>query len=411
MRSREPNGAGVQTHQARRGIARGLSPDLRRVLLLAGTVVFYETMFFTALVPLLPHYETSLGLSKGDVGLLGAAYAAGAFCGAIPGGVVALRRGTRPALLVGLSLLVAGSVMVGFADGFVALCLGRAVQGVGSTFAWIGALTWLVAVAPRARRGELIGVALGAAVAGSLLGPVVGAIAARVGTEVTFAAVGGLGVGVAALALVASPPPLVNERLSSMTRVRHSPAALAGVGLLVLNALLFGALTVLAPLQLDDFGWSAGEIAAVFLVSSVATMFVTPKIGGWSDTHGRIPPVIAGLAASAVVSVGLATTGWSVAFAVLAILAGVAYSSAWVPGTALLSDGIERVGVGLAVGFVLFNLAWTPGFLAGAAVGGWLGDVVGIAGAFAGLAACSAFGLLATLASTRHSRQGPSIDR
>lgn len=389
------------TRTSRRGIARGLSPEVRRVLLLASAVVFYETMFFTALVPLLPHYETSLGLSGAGVGLLSAAYAAGAFCGALPGGVLALRRGARTALLFGLTLLVGGSVAFGFADGFIALYVSRFVQGIGSTFAWIGALTWLVAVAPRPRRGELIGLALGAAVAGSLVGPVVGAIAERVGTEATFVAAGLLGVGVASLARAVSPPPHVDEQLSSITKVRQSRTALAGVGLLLLNALLFGALTVLAPLRLDDFGWSAVEIASVFLVSSVATMIVTPRIGTWSDAHGRIPPALAGMAASAAVSLALAGADWAVVFAVLAAFAGVAYSSSWVPGTAMLSDGIEHVGVGLAVGFVLFNLAWTPGFLAGATAGGWLEGLVGTAGAFFGLATISTMGLLATWLGTR----------
>jgi hypothetical protein len=37
---------------------------------------------------------------------------------------------------------------------------------------------------------------------------------------------------------------------------------------------------------------------------------------------------------------------------------------------ALLSDGAERAGVDVAVGFVLFNLAWTPGFVAGSTLGG-----------------------------------------
>jgi MFS family permease len=393
------------TRVSSRGIARGLSPEVRRVLLLTSTVVLYETMFFTVLVPLLPHYEKSLGLSGGEVGLLSAAYAAGAFCGAIPGGILALRRGTRTALLLGLALLFAGSVSFGFADGFVALGVSRFVQGIGSTFAWIGALTWLVAVAPRPRRGELIGVALGAAVAGSLIGPTVGAIAERLGTEITFAVAGCLGIAVAFLSFSASPPPRVSEHLSSMKRVRHSRSALAGVGLLLLNALLFGALTVLAPLRLDDFGWSAGEIAAVFLVSSVATMLVTPRIGSWSDAHGRIPPVVAGLVMSAVVSIALAAADWPLVFALLAVVAGVAYSSGWVPGTALLSDGIERVGVGLAVGFVLFNLAWTPGFLVGAAAGGWLGDAVGDASAFLALAAFSSIGLLAAVVGNRGARR------
>src|SRR6266508_4505521 len=50
-------------------------------------------------------------------------------------------------------------------------------QGVGSSLAWTGGLAWLVAAAPRGRRGELIGIAMGAAVAGALLGPVLGGVA------------------------------------------------------------------------------------------------------------------------------------------------------------------------------------------------------------------------------------------
>ena len=377
-----------------RGIARDLNSDVRAVLLLASAVVFYETIFFTVLIPLLPHYESDLGLSKGEVGFLTGTYAAGAFCGAVPGGIFALRRGTRGAVLIGLVLLVAGSLAFGFSSSFIALCASRFIQGIGSTFAWIGALTWLVAAAPRSRRGELIGVALGAAVAGSLIGPTVGAIAARFGTEATFAVTGCLGLAVAALSLSVNPPPLAADHLSSMKRVRHSRAAVAGVALLVLNALLFGALTVLAPLRLDNFGWSAAEIAAVFLVSSVVMVFTTPLIGNWSDVRGRRPPIIAGLAASTLVSAGLAVVGWSLAFALITVVAGVAYSSAWGPGTALLSDGIEQVGVGLAVGFVLFNLAWTPGFLTGAMAGGWLGERLGDSSAFIVLSCLSGLGLL-----------------
>lgn len=376
-----------------RGIARGLGRDVRPVLLLASAVVFYETIFFTVLVPLLPHYEKSLGLSESEVGVLTAAYAAGAFGGAVPGGFLALRRGTRPALLVGLVLLVAGSVLFGFANSFVTLGASRFLQGIGSTFAWIGALTWLATVSPRSRRGEVIGLALGAAVAGALVGPAVGAIAERIGTEVTFALGGCLGLVVAGFALSVAPPLVQGERLSSMRRVWRSAAALAGAGLLLLSALLFGALAVLVPLRLDDFGWSAGEIAAVFLISSVLTMVVTPRIGSWSDASGPTAPIVAGLTASLLASLGLAVAGRSLTFALLGVAAGVAYNSTWVPGTALLSEGIEQVGVGLAVGFVLFNLAWTPGFLVGAVAGGWLGSAVGDSSAYVGLASLSGVAL------------------
>nr|MBA2740512.1 MFS transporter [Actinomycetota bacterium] len=149
---------------------RGLSPGARRVLVLASAILSYETIYFTVLVPLLPYYETELDLTKTAVGVLTATYAAGAFFGALPGGLLALRSGTRAAVLVGLTLLVLGSVVFGLADSYLVLTSARFVQGIGSSMAWIGALTWLVAVAPQARRGEVIGIALGAAAGGSLVG-------------------------------------------------------------------------------------------------------------------------------------------------------------------------------------------------------------------------------------------------
>ena len=189
-----------------------------------------------------------------------------------------------------------------------------------------------------------------------------------------------------------------------MKRVWRSGAALAGAALLLLSALLFGALSVLAPLRLDDFGWSAGEIAAVFVISSVVTMAATPRIGSWSDRSGPTAPIVAGLTTSLLASLGLAVAGRSLTFALLAIAAGVAYSSTWVPGTALLSDGIEQVGVGLAVGFVLFNLAWTPGFLVGAAVGGWLGGAVGDSSAYVVLGGLSGVALIGAAVSATGGR-------
>jgi MFS family permease len=210
-----------------------LEPRARRVLILASAVVFFETIFFTALAPLLPHYEASLGISKSKAGILTATYAAGAFVGAVPGGFLALR-------------------------------------------------------------------------------------------------------------------------------------------------------------------WGVRAIAAVFLVSSLITVFATPRLGKWSDRQGRAPPIIAGLTASLLASLGLAATG-SLAFAVFVVAAAVAFSSTWVPATALLSDGIEQAGIGLAIGFILFNLAWTPGFLAGAAGGGWLASAIGDSPAYLVLAILCALTLLGAL--------------
>ena len=364
-----------------------LEPATRRVLLLASMVLFFETIFFTALAPLLPHYEESFDISKSGAGILTAAYAAGAFIGAVPAGLLTLRWGVRTAVLLGLVLLAVGSLAFGFANSVSTLNGARCIQGIGSSMAWTGALTWLVTVAPRSRRGEVLGIALGAAVGGSLAGPAVGAIAVRIGTEATFSFIGCLGLFLIGLACSTPPPRPVADRLRSMIQALQNGAAAAGAYLLLFSALLLGAWSVLAPLQLDDLGWSAGEIAGLFLASSAITMLFTPRLGKWSDRHGRVPLILAALVLSSLVSLGLAVTARPLTFALFIVAAGVAFSSTWVPGTALLSDGTERAGIGLAIGFVLFNLAWTPGFLAGAAAGGWLASATSNSVAYFSLAA------------------------
>src|SRR5213076_1305453 len=119
-------------------------------------------------------------------------------------GSVAARWGPRRAALVGVSLTTAASVAFAFADSAWMLGGARFLQGVGSALSWSGALAWLVAAAPRERRGELIGATMGAAVFGALCGAVIGAVASAAGVRATFLGVSLTGVALCAWVL-ASP--------------------------------------------------------------------------------------------------------------------------------------------------------------------------------------------------------------
>ena len=50
---------------------------MRRLLILASAMVFFDVVFFSAIAPLLPDYVSELGLSKAQAGVLSASYAAG----------------------------------------------------------------------------------------------------------------------------------------------------------------------------------------------------------------------------------------------------------------------------------------------------------------------------------------------
>ena len=173
---------------------------MRRLLILASAMVFFDVVFFSAIAPLLPDYVAELGLSKAQAGVLSAAYAAGTLLAALPAGFIAARAGPRRTVIIGLLLLGCASVVFGFAHDFLLLDVARVTQGAAGALIWSGALTWLIATSPADRRGSVIGTALGTAVAGALLGPVLGALAAQVGTEVVFSAVLGVAVGLAFVA-------------------------------------------------------------------------------------------------------------------------------------------------------------------------------------------------------------------
>src|SRR5205085_8055561 len=131
-------------------------------------------------------FAHEFGLSKSRAGVLVAAYAGGALVAGLGGGVAATRLGARRAVLIGLTLVGLASLGFAFAGGFWTLFAARLVQGGGSGFTWAGAFAWLLAVAPRERRGELLGSAMGAAIFGALFGPVVGAAAALLGRAPVF---------------------------------------------------------------------------------------------------------------------------------------------------------------------------------------------------------------------------------
>ncbi len=344
--------------------------DVRRLLPLVAVLVLVDTMLYSALTPLLPHFAANLGLSKSRAGVLVAAYAAGALVGGIPGGFFAAKIGARRAVLVGLTLMGVASVGFAFAGGFWSLALARFIQGGGSAFTWAGAFGWLLAVAPRERRGELFGTAMGAAVFGSLFGPVVGAAAALAGRGPVFAALAGLAAVLAAWTLRIETAPAEQPSLTALLRALRQRRFLGGLALMALPALLFGLLSVLAPLRLSEAGWGATAIGAVWLVGALIEGVMAPSVGRLTDRRGAMLPVRISLAGGVVCSIALAAGTGPYVYAALVVVAGMAYGILFTPAFALLADGAERAGLAQGMGFGLMNAGWATGALVGPAAGG-----------------------------------------
>ena len=372
---------------------------MRRLLTLVSATVLLESMFFGVLAPLLPYYEEEFGLSTSALGALSAVYALGGFVGALPSGLLAVRAGVKATVLAGLAVIVATSIAFGLAESTWVLYVARFGQGIGSAFAWTGGLAWLVAAAPRERRGELIGIAMGSAIFGALLGPVLGGVASVIGPGPAFAAVAAAGIALGAWAW-ATPAPRPAEEpqpLSALRGAARVREVVSGFWLVSVAAFLLGTISVVAPLRLDELGWGALGISAAFLISAGIEAALSPVFGRWSDRHGRLAPVRIGLVAAIALSLVIPWVDLPWPYLVLVTCAGVAYGVNWVPGTALLSDGAEKAGLDQGLGFALLNVAWAPANVVGAALSGALAQAAGDAAAYLLAAAVC----LATLAAAQ----------
>ena len=350
---------------------------MRRLLLLVSALVWVDTMLFAALTPLLPRFAHSLHLSKTGAGALVGAYAAGALVGGLPGGAAAARLGSRRAVLVGLTLMGLASIGFAFANGFWTLAAARLLQGCGSGFTWAGAFAWLLAAAPRERRGELIGSAMGAAVFGALFGPVVGVLAGALGRGAVFAALAGLAVVLGLWAVRIEPVPPERPSTAAMARALRTPIFVAGLALMALPALLFGVLSTLAPLHLSAAGWGATAIGAIWLVGAAFESALSPVTGRFLDRRGASLPVQIALALSVAVSIGLALGLRPLVYVPLIVLAAGAYGVLFVPAFTLIAAGAERVELPQGMAFGLMNAAWALGALVGPVVGGAIATASG----------------------------------
>jgi MFS family permease len=301
---------------------------------------------------------------------------------AVPIGHLADRVGARLVTAVGTLLMAGATAGLALASSFPELIVARLLQGAADAAVWGAGLAWVAARAPVERRGEAVGYAQVAATIGVITGPFVGGVVTTTfGIRPTF--LGMTALFILLLGLIALEPDarIEDHRRTSMAWALRASLGesliTASVGMILVVAVVGGALQLLVPLHLSSLGVDRSGIGLVYSVGAVlggGAVVLTARVG---DRVGRVPLATAACAALAVLTAAFAVPAGIGVFVGLVIACSAAQSILYAVGYPLSTDGADRAQLGHGVVLGVVNLMWgigaVVGPLAGSRLAGWEG--------------------------------------
>ena len=334
-------------------------PEFVKLLAISITVA----LGFGMVVPVLPLFASSFGVTLGTLGLVNVVFGGTRFAFGIVGGLVVDRFGERACTIAGLLIVAASSYAAGLAGSFPQLVLARGFGGAGSALFINGLMSRILRIIEPEAMGRATGAFRSSFLVGIGAGPVFGGVIAdRFGLAAPFHfyATGLLVAAAIAWVVMAgeqgrgegarkSPVQALKEAAPLFRDYRYTIALLATlVGWWTIS----GPAQVVGPIFAEDvLGLSEGQIGLAVTMLSVGEILILSVAGKAADAFGRRAVLVPSLAVAAVATALLGRLEATPrADDLLMIALGASIAAGGTAAGGLLADSIPRSGSGAAVG-------------------------------------------------------------
>lgn len=368
----------------------------REVLFVISTVMVIVLMGMSIMVPVLPLYAQSFGVTSAMVGMVVASFGLARIFMDLPSGHWSERFGRRPFLIAGPAVFAVASLLCGLASDFWLLILFRFIQGLGSALYTTAAMTVLIDISTKEDRGRTFSLYQGTLLLGTGIGPTFGGLVAQgYGLRAPFYFSAFLGVVATLWAFWRIPETRPAKRHETPGTGEHPPVEVPGGGnlrslLLNVNFLLVGLVgfglhfthtgsrqTIAPLLGYNVLGLSEAQIGFAMTLISLVDFAVLFFGGALSDRFGRkvvIVPAFVVMAAGVV----LFALGDSYAlFLGASAIYGVGRGIGGAAPMAFASDISREGSHGVASG--LYRTFCDAGLMIGPVVLGFVADSAGYA--------------------------------
>lgn len=352
-------------------------------LIVVTIAIFTDMLVYGLVVPILPAYALSLGVSQTAIGFLFGSYAVALLIATPVFGVLSDKTGRKGPMLWGLAGLAFSTLFYAFATQFWMLVIARSLQGISAAITWTAGFALLADLYPAQERGRVMGIALSGQSIGTLIGPVAGGWLFQLGGyKLPFLIATGFAVadGILRLLLIKDVPHEKSENPLDSVKLLKNPRLLIIVGVVIIGAAVPCILEPTLPLWLEKgLHVSVGFTGMLFAIPILAYAATAPVMGTLSRRIGSNKAIVMGLIFTAVAFplVVLFHNVWLVA--VLLACLGIGMGTAITPCLPEFAEISQNSGTNsFGASFSIYNTAYSAGMMIGPALGGTLTNYLGI---------------------------------